>query len=54
MSPLNDADNVGAVYDRPAPLRNIEREQAITQVLRIMETLPKNQREVQRVPVDWV
>ena len=47
MSSLNDAETVGAVYDRP--VQNIEREQAMTQVLRIMETLPKNQREVLRL-----
>lgn len=43
MSPLSDAD-AGAVYDRP--LQRIEREEAMTQVQRVMDTLPKNQREV--------
>ena len=44
MSPLGDAEAAGTMFDRP--LQNIEREEAMTQVLRIVETLPKNQREV--------
>jgi RNA polymerase sigma-70 factor (ECF subfamily) len=44
MSPLGDAETAAPVFDRP--LQNIEREETMTQVLRIVETLPKNQREV--------
>jgi RNA polymerase sigma factor (sigma-70 family) len=44
MSPLGDAEAVGAIFDRP--LQNIEREETMSQVQRVMETLPKNQREV--------
>jgi RNA polymerase sigma factor (sigma-70 family) len=44
MSPLGDADTPAGVFDRP--LQNLEREETMTQVLRLVETLPKNQREV--------
>ena len=47
MSPMTDPETVGAVYDRPgAPL---EQQETMSQVLRVMETLPKNQREVLRL-----
>ncbi len=47
MSLIGDAEAAGAVYERP--LAAIEREQAMTEILRIVATLPKNQREVIRL-----
>jgi RNA polymerase sigma factor (sigma-70 family) len=47
MSPLTDPDTIPTVFERPGV--SLEREQTISQVLRIMETLPKNQREVLRL-----
>ena len=53
MTPLTDPETVGAVYDRPtahkAPLQSLEREEKMSHVLRVMESLPKNQREVLRL-----
>ena len=43
MSPLNDADIKAFT---PRPLAALEQKETMTQVLRIVETLPKNQREV--------
>jgi RNA polymerase sigma-70 factor (ECF subfamily) len=47
MSPLTDPETLPTLYDRPGTA--LEHEQAMSQVLRIMETLPKNQREVLRL-----
>jgi RNA polymerase sigma factor (sigma-70 family) len=47
MSPLTEPDILPSVHDRPGA--SIEREETMSQVLRIMETLPKNQREVVRL-----
>src|SRR5262249_54372868 len=47
MSPLTDPEIVPTV-DHP-PGASLEHEQTMSQVLRIMETLPKNQREVLRL-----
>jgi RNA polymerase sigma-70 factor (ECF subfamily) len=44
MKPLADAEALGAVFDRP--FEHIERQETISQVSRVMETLPKNQKEV--------
>ena len=43
MSPLSDAD-VKAFT--PRPLAALEQKETMSQVMRILETLPKNQREV--------
>jgi RNA polymerase sigma-70 factor (ECF subfamily) len=47
MSPLTDPETATAVVDRPGA--SLEQEEAMSQVLRIMENLPKNQREVLRL-----
>ena len=47
MSPLTDPETVTAVYHRPGA--SLEQEEAMSHVLRIMENLPKNQREVLRL-----
>jgi RNA polymerase sigma factor (sigma-70 family) len=47
MSPLKDPETLPITYDRPGT--SLEHEQTMSQVLRLMETLPKNQREVLRL-----
>ena len=47
MSPLTDPEIIPAVYERPGA--SLEREETASHVLQIMETLPKNQREVLRL-----
>ena len=47
MSPLTDPETLPMMVDRPGA--SLEREEAMSQVLRLMETLPKNQREVLRL-----
>jgi RNA polymerase sigma factor (sigma-70 family) len=47
MSPLKDPETLPITYDRPGT--SLEHEQTMSQVLRVMETLPKNQREVLRL-----
>src|SRR5262245_48916130 len=47
MSPLKDPGTLAVAYDRPGA--SLEHEQTMSRVLRIMETLPKNQREVLRL-----
>src|SRR5262245_16784086 len=47
MSPLTDPDALPAAYDRPGV--SLEREETMSQVLRLMDSLPKNQREVLRL-----
>jgi len=47
MSPLKDPETLPIPYDRPAT--SLEQEETMSQVLRVMETLPKNQREVLRL-----
>jgi RNA polymerase sigma-70 factor (ECF subfamily) len=47
MSPLTDPDSFPAVFEKPGG--SLEREEMMSQVLRVMETLPKNQREVLRL-----
>jgi RNA polymerase sigma-70 factor (ECF subfamily) len=47
MSPLTDPDTLPAAYDRPGV--SLEREETMSQVLRLTESLPKNQREVLRL-----
>src|SRR5947209_9101476 len=47
MSPMTDPETVGAGYDRPGA--SMEQQETMSQVLRVMETLPKNQREVLRL-----
>ena len=48
MTPLADPETVAAVDDR-RPGASIEREETMSQVLRLMNSLPKNQREVLRL-----
>src|SRR5215831_3503796 len=47
MSPLKDPETIPITYDRPGA--SLEHEQTMSQVLRLMDTLPKNQREVLRL-----
>jgi len=47
MSPLTDPETIPAIHGRPSTL--LEQEETMSQVLRLMETLPKNQREVLRL-----
>jgi RNA polymerase sigma factor (sigma-70 family) len=47
MSPLTDPETLPMMVDRPGA--SLEREEAMSQVLRLMETLPNNQREVLRL-----
>ena len=47
MSPLKDPETLPIGYERPGT--SLEHEEAMSQVLRVMETLPKNQREVLRL-----
>jgi RNA polymerase sigma factor (sigma-70 family) len=47
MTPLADPETVAAVDDRPGA--SIEHEENMSQVLRLMNSLPKNQREVLRL-----
>ena len=47
MSPLTDPETIPTISVRPGA--SLEQEEAVSQVLRIMETLPKNQREVLRL-----
>jgi RNA polymerase sigma-70 factor (ECF subfamily) len=47
MSPLTDPDTIPTLYERPGA--SLEHEETMSQVLRIMQTLPKNQREVLRL-----
>lgn len=47
MSPLKDPETLPIRYDRPGT--SLEHEETMSQVLRVMETLPKNQREVLRL-----
>ena len=47
MTPLTDSETVAAQHDRPGA--SLEQEEAMSQVLRIIENLPKNQREVLRL-----
>src|SRR3954465_597850 len=51
MTPLTDPQTVPVAPDRPMlrPGDALEREETMSEVLRIMETLPKNQREVLRL-----
>lgn len=48
MSPLSDADVNAIPSDRvgPRPLAALERKETMSQILRLVGTLPKNQREV--------
>src|SRR5262245_26433305 len=47
MTPLTDPDTLPAAFDRPGA--SLERDQTMSQLLRVMDTLPKNQREVLRL-----
>ena len=47
MNPLTDPEAVTVASERPGA--SIEHEETMSQVLRLMETLPKNQREVLRL-----
>jgi len=47
MSPLKDPETLPTRCDRPAT--SLEHEETMSHVLRVMETLPKNQREVLRL-----
>jgi RNA polymerase sigma factor (sigma-70 family) len=47
MSPLKDPETLPIAYERPAT--SLEHEETMSQVLRVMESLPKNQREVLRL-----
>ncbi len=47
MRPLEDSDAAGRAAD--SPLQNLDQAEAMSQVVRIMERLPKNQREVLRL-----
>ena len=47
MSPLKDPETLPITCDRPAT--SLEHEETMSHVLRVMETLPKNQREVLRL-----
>ena len=47
MTPLTDPDGVVAMFDRPGA--SLDREEQMSDVLRAMETLPTNQREVLRL-----
>jgi len=47
MSPLTDPETIPASHARPGTL--LEQEETMSHVLRLMETLPKNQREVLRL-----
>jgi len=47
MSPLKDPETLPITCDRPGA--SVEHEETMSQVLRLMETLPKNQREVLRL-----
>jgi len=47
MSPLKDPETLPTTCDRPAT--SLEHEETMSHVLRVMETLPKNQREVLRL-----
>jgi RNA polymerase sigma factor (sigma-70 family) len=47
MSPLTDPETVTATYERPGA--SLEHKETMSQILRVMDTLPKNQREVLRL-----
>ena len=47
MSPLTDPDTLPAIPQRPSA--SIEQDETMSHVLRLMDTLPKNQREVLRL-----
>jgi len=47
MSPLKDPETLPLTDDRRVP--SLEHEETMSQVLRLMEALPKNQREVLRL-----
>ena len=47
MSPLTDPDALTAVFGRPGAA--LDQDERMSEVLRIMETLPVNQREVLRL-----
>jgi RNA polymerase sigma-70 factor (ECF subfamily) len=47
MSPLTDPETLPTAYDRPGT--SLEQKETMSHVLRIMDTLPKNQREVLRL-----
>jgi RNA polymerase sigma factor (sigma-70 family) len=47
MTPLTDPETLAASYDRPGS--SFDREQTMSQVLRLMDMLSKNQREVLRL-----
>ena len=50
MSPMTDPETVTTAYDAyGGPGASLEREETMSQVLRAMETLPANQREVLRL-----
>jgi len=46
MTPLNDAEAAAHPSAGPRPGALLEQKEAMSQVLRVLETLPKNQREV--------
>jgi RNA polymerase sigma-70 factor (ECF subfamily) len=46
MTPLNDAEAAAQTSSTPRPSTLLEHKETMAQVLRVMETLPKNQREV--------
>jgi RNA polymerase sigma-70 factor (ECF subfamily) len=47
MSPMTDPDTLPTVFERPGG--SLERDETMSQVLRLMEKLPQNQREVLRL-----
>jgi len=47
MTPLTEPDLMRSVSDKPGA--SLEREETMSQIVRLMETLPKNQREVLRL-----
>ena len=47
MTPLTDPDTLMTVESRPGA--SLERDETMSQVMRVMDTLPKNQREVLRL-----
>jgi RNA polymerase sigma-70 factor (ECF subfamily) len=47
MSPLTDPETVTTSYERPGA--SLEQKETMSQILRVMDTLPKNQREVLRL-----
>ena len=46
MTPLSEADSAAHPSNGPGAARVLEHKEAMGQVLRVVETLPKNQREV--------